>query len=81
MHGRLILLLKKFLEQHFDTVSTVLDFKTEKYISNDTLEGMMQKIHGSEVDVGLPPSIANETLLKSLNYAYPYRLRYHTFVT
>ena len=80
-HGRLLLLLKQYLEQKFGTINIFFDFEISRVFPNGTLSGLFQKINRSEVNIGVQLLGMNETLLKVVDFTYPFKLADHTFMT
>ena len=73
----------KYLEQKLGlgTIRIVFDFERSGVFPNGTLSGLVKRINRSEVHVGVQPFIMDETLLKVVDFTYPYKLADHTFMT
>lgn len=80
-YGRLLLTLKNFLERYEEKIDTVDYFITYEHDQSDTLKGLIGHINRSEVDVGVLPMHMYKESLEAVDFCYPYKLYYFTFVT
>ena len=78
-YGNLLLCLKQYLGQYFNGIDIVLSFQEDDL--NVTVGGLEGMVNRSEVDIGLRPLGMDEETLEMVDFAYPYKLHYSTFIT
>lgn len=83
-YGRLLFTLKSFLERYKEKIGTVdyfITYERDLILLNGNLTGLIGHINRSEVDVGVLPMHMNEESVKAVDFCYPFKLYYLTFVT
>lgn len=79
-HGQIFLMLHEYLRR-YTHVGMVYTFERNYIFPNGTKKGLARLINGSYADVsGIPSNMVDETV-EAMDFAYPYRIFTHTFVT
>lgn len=83
-HGQLLLALEEYFidsKKMFNEVQYILTFVPDQILDDGTYTGIIKYINLSYVDIGVVPMDIYELTRDVVDFSYPYRHHYYTFVT